>query len=74
MNFNFSLFEIYGEEEIYETESEDDEAAMLEIDESRSHRSNPVTKEQFEACFDECGRLIHEHELRKQIFKGMYYI
>lgn len=43
---------------------------MNEIDESRSHRSNPVTKEQFEACFDECGRLIHEHELRKQIFKG----
>lgn len=70
--FFFRLFEIYGDEDIYETESDDDEAAMLEIDELRSHRRNPLTKEQFEACFDECGRLIHEHELRKQIFKGYY--
>lgn len=47
-----------------------DEAAMMENDTLRSHRSTPLTKEMFDAMFDHSGRLIQEHELRKIIFKG----
>ena len=43
-------------------------------DELRSHRSMPVTKEQFNSMFDQSGRLVHEHELRKCIFKGNLHV
>jgi len=45
---------------------------MLENDELRSHRSEPLTKKLFQESFDECGRLVNEHDLRKLIFKGIY--
>lgn len=51
--------------------SDNDEAAMLENDTLRSHRSMPLSKEAFGAMFDHSGRLIQEHELRKIIFKGI---
>ncbi|XP_065661460.1 uncharacterized protein LOC101241039 isoform X3 [Hydra vulgaris] len=39
-------------------------------DKVRSYRNKPLSKEKFEKMFDESGRLVNEHDLRKAIFKG----
>lgn len=71
-DYNSRLMDGNQSEDEFDSENDDDnhEAAMLEIDEMRSHRGDPLTKEQFQSYFDECGRLVNEHDLRKQIFKG----
>lgn len=55
-----------------EDDDSSDSAAVQENDELRSHRTMPLIKEMFDNMFDVSGRLIHEHELRKCIFKGNY--
>lgn len=50
--------------------TDNEEVAMKENDELRSSRANPMTKTQFDNLFDDSGRLIREHELRRAIFKG----
>ena len=72
--FIWSLFDAHQSEDENEYSDDDDEAAMLEIDEMRSHRDSPLTKEQFDSYFDECGRLVNEHDFRKQIFKGAFIL
>ncbi|XP_066923802.1 uncharacterized protein [Clytia hemisphaerica] len=66
------LFEICNieDESVESGTSSENDTAMQENDEMRSHRAQPLTKEQFLSSFDECGRLVNEHDLRKQIFKG----
>lgn len=54
--------------------TDNEEVAMKENDELRSSRANPMTKTQFDNLFDDSGRLIREHELRRAIFKGMHCI
>ena len=51
---------------------EEEEDQFKEDDILRSHRNNPMSREQFEKLFDSSGRLVNEHELRRAIFKGKY--
>ena len=46
------------------------EDCFEEHDILRSHRNDPMSKDQFKKLFDESGRLVKEHELRRAIFKG----
>ena len=36
-----------------------------------SQRTDPLTREQFEAMLDSDGRLVNEHQLRQAVFLGM---
>ncbi|XP_021361496.1 TBC1 domain family member 16-like isoform X1 [Mizuhopecten yessoensis] len=40
------------------------------LNDGESSRGNPVTKEKFEQMFDEDGRIVDEHSLRKAVFMG----
>ena len=35
-----------------------------------SHRTSPLTREQFEAMLDSDGRLVNEHQFRQAVFLG----
>ena len=52
------------------SEEEVEEDCFEEHDVLRSHRNDPMSKDQFKKLFDESGRLVNEHELRRAIFKG----
>ena len=52
------------------SEEKVEEDCFEEHDVLRSHRNDPMSKDQFKRLFDESGRLVNEHELRRAIFKG----
>lgn len=56
--------------DIVEESEEKVEDCFEEHDVLRSHRNDPMSKDQFKKLFDESGRLVNEHELRRAIFKG----
>ena len=63
--FFYSRYDIV---EVSEEAVEED--CFEEHDILRSHRNDPMSKGQFKKLFDESGRLVKEHELRRAIFKG----